>query len=68
MSNFIKYGTNDNTEIWLMKYGFDFEDIEWIKQYIVSIDDNEIVFNSKITELSEQKRELIERYVNTIIG
>ena len=68
MSNFIKYGTNDNTEIWLMKYGFDFEDIEWIKQYIVSIDDNEIVFNSKITELSEQKRELIERYVNTIVG
>ena len=45
MSNYIKYGTNDNTEIWLMKYGFDFEDIEWIKQYVENIDENEIVFN-----------------------
>lgn len=66
MSNYIKYGTNDNTEIWLMKYGFDFEDIEWIKQYVENIDENEIVFNSKIYELPDSKMELIERYVYTI--
>ena len=66
MSNYIKYGTNDNTEIWLMKYGFDFEDIEWIKQYVENIDENEIVFNSKISELPDSKMELIERYVYTI--
>jgi len=66
MSNYIKYGTNDNTEIWLMKYGFDFEDIEWIKQYVEDIDENEIVFNSKIAELPDSKMELIERYVYTI--
>ena len=66
MSNYIKYGTNDNTEIWLMKYGFDFEDIEWIKQYVEDIDENEIVFNSKISELPDSKMELIERYVYTI--
>ena len=66
MSNYIKYGTNDNNEIWLMKYGFDFEDIEWIKQYVENIDENEIVFNSKISELPDSKMELIERYVYTI--
>ena len=67
MSNYIKYGTNDNAEIWLMKYGFDFEDIEWIKGCVESIDENEIIFNSKVLELSENKKNVIERYVNTII-
>lgn len=67
MSNYIKYGTNDNTEIWLMKYGFDFEDIEWIKGYVDSIDENEIIFKNNISELSDTKNNLIERYVNTIV-
>ena len=49
-----------------MKYGFDFEDIEWIKQYVENIDENEIVFNSKIYELPDSKMELIERYVYII--
>ena len=30
ISNFIKFGTNDETEIWLLKYGFSFEEIEKI--------------------------------------
>ena len=28
MANFVKYGTDNEKEIWLLKYGFSFEDIE----------------------------------------
>lgn len=63
LKNYIKYGTNDNLEIWLLKYGFGFEEIEWIKQYVEAIDENEIIFSRNISELSPEKYELIERYV-----
>lgn len=63
LSNYIKYGTNNELEIWLLRYGYGFEEIEWIKAYVVSIDENEIIFSEKINELPENKYELIERYV-----
>ncbi|MBS2098861.1 DEAD/DEAH box helicase [Carboxylicivirga linearis] len=63
LRNYIKYGTNDDVEIWLLRYGFGFEEIEWIKGYIVSIDENEIVFSDEIDGLSDSRYELIERYV-----
>lgn len=63
MSNYVKYGTDDETEIWLLKYGFSFEDIEWILKCIDKIDEQEIVFNSNISTLSEFQLSLIERYL-----
>lgn len=63
MANYIKYGTNDYTEIMLIRYGFEFEDIEWIKEYIVAIDENEIKFSTAISELDEYKFKIIERYI-----
>jgi hypothetical protein len=63
MGNYIKYGTNNEIEIWLLKYGFGFEEIEWITPYIKSIDKNQIVFTDRIEELSPQKMEIIKRYL-----
>jgi len=63
IKNCIQYGTNDPLEIWLIRYGFGFEDIEWIKNYIDSVDENSIKFNSSISALSETKYKLIERYI-----
>lgn len=63
LKNYIRYGTNDELEIWLLRYGYGFEEIEWIKNYVVSIDENEIVFSDDINELPDLKYELIERYV-----
>lgn len=64
LSNYIRYGTNDEIEIWLVRYGFSFDDIDWIKDVIESIDENEIVFNQRINDLEEDKFEIIERFVN----
>jgi len=63
MINYIKYGTNDSREIWLLRYGFDFEDIEWVKGYIESISEIGIQFKSSINELDEESMAVIERFV-----
>ncbi len=64
LSNYIRYGTNDEIEIWLVRYGFSFDDIDWLKEVIDDIDEDEIVFNKGINDLSDDKLEIIERFVN----
>lgn len=63
LMNYIKYGTDDVTEIWLLRYGFDFDDIEWIKPYIQEIDENRIVFNKEVDMLPPEKKAVIERFL-----
>lgn len=63
MKNYIKFGTNSEKEIWLLRYGFSFEDIEWLEEYVDNITANSIHFSSRITELDDDKQKLIERYI-----
>lgn len=65
LSNYIKYGTNDPTEIWLLKYGFSFEEIEELKSHIDKIDETEITFKDSINEFlkSPENSNLIDRYM-----
>lgn len=63
MANYIKFGTADATEIWMLKYGFDFEDIEWLKPYVKSIGEEEICFHSSIAELNNEQKRLIEKFL-----
>ncbi len=65
-ANYIAYGTDDEMEIWLQKYGFEFEDIEWLKPCIDSISKEEIVFNDLINKEieAEEKYEVVKRYLN----
>ncbi|AYN03731.1 DEAD/DEAH box helicase [Flavobacterium sp. 140616W15] len=65
LSNYIKYGTNDDTEIWMLKYGFTFDEIDELKKYIQKIDETEIIFKESISEyiLDEDNYKLIERYL-----
>lgn len=65
LSNYIKYGTNNETEIWLIKYGFSFDEIEKLIEHIDSIDDAEIIFKTSVNEFikDEDNRKLIERYL-----
>lgn len=63
MANYIRYGTNDDVEIWLLRYGFSFEDVDWIKDYVIEINDDEIIFDQSISDLSEKQFNVIERFV-----
>lgn len=62
LTKYIKYGTISDDEIWMLRYGFDFEDIEWIKPCVESIDETEIVFNDKVDLLSEEQVIRIDRF------
>lgn len=64
MKNFIRYGTNNNIEIWLMRYGLSFEEIELLYEYIDTVDENQIVFKKSITDVNIKNYDLIKRYIN----
>ncbi|MWB94345.1 DEAD/DEAH box helicase [Flavobacterium sp. GA093] len=65
LSNYIKYGTNNETEIWLIKYGFSFDEIEELIEHIEKIDETEIIFKESINEFinNPDNLKLIERYL-----
>lgn len=62
MCKYIRYATIDETEIWLLRYGFSFEEIEWIKPIVLSIDETMINFGD-ISNLSEDQLKVIDRYL-----
>lgn len=65
LSNYIKYGTNNETEIWLIKYGFSFDEIEELIEHIEKIDETEIIFKDSINIFIQDpdNLKLIERYI-----
>lgn len=63
-ANYIKYGTNDNKEIWLLKYGVTFEDMSIIKPHIARIDQQEIIVSPTFYQLPQEKQKVIERFIN----
>lgn len=62
LKNYLRYGTNDEVEIWLLKYGFDPEDIEWITDVVAHIDENGISFRDDLSEINDEQLLIIERY------
>lgn len=64
MVNYFQYGTNDEIEIWLMRYGFSIEEAEIIKIFVDDINENEIVFSEKINETKNKNIKVkVEHYI-----
>jgi len=64
MVNYFKYGTNEEVEIWLMRYGFSIEEAEVIKPFVNSINENEIIFTESIHELNNMNIKIrVEYYI-----
>lgn len=64
LAQYFKYGTDNEREIWMLRYGFTFEEIEWVSSCIDSIDESEIVFNDKLEGLSESQLKAVEKYIH----
>lgn len=62
LSQYIKYGTIDEMEILLLRYGYSFETIDWLKNYVYNITENEIIFRN-LDDLSPDKIREIGRYL-----
>lgn len=63
LQNYLKYGTNGQLDIMLLRYGFDFEDFDWLMPCINSISEDGIEFNDHIKTLTEEQYKQIERYI-----
>lgn len=64
MVNYIRYGTNESKEIWLLRYGFTFEEIEIIIEHVQFINEDEIVFSDTISNLEGHHiMSRVERYI-----
>lgn len=64
LSKFIKYGTENERHILMLRYGLTFEDIEVLDEYILFISEEEIVVKKSIYELKENQLSAIKRYIN----
>lgn len=63
LAKFIKYGTDNEKHIWMLRYGMSFEDIDKLETHILSINAEEIVFKESILEVPKEERESIERFI-----
>ena len=63
LAKYFKYGTDNEREIWMLRYGLTFEDIEWADNCIESIDEQEIIFNEKINDLKIAQFKILEQYI-----
>lgn len=63
LANYIKYGTDSDKEIWMLRYGLSFEDMEWAAPCIENINEEEIVFNEEIANLEDEQKAIISPYV-----
>lgn len=64
LAKYIRYGTDNEKHIWMLRYGMSFEDIELLEPHIESIDSEEIVFKDSIYSVPEEMRLSIERFIN----
>ena len=63
LSKYVKYGTDNERYIWMIRYGMSFEDIELLDEHIESINEREIVFKQSINGVSDDKKQSIIRYL-----
>lgn len=64
LANYIKFGTDDKKEIWMLRYGLTFEDIEVLNPHIDNINSEEIVFKKSINDVPVELKQSVTRYLN----
>lgn len=63
LSKYLKFGTDNERYIWMLRYGMSFEDIELLDNHIESISSEEIVFKSSISSVPDDLKLIIERFI-----
>ncbi len=63
LAKYVKYGTDNERYIWMIRYGMTFEDIETLDEHIENINEREIVFKQSINGVPDDKKQSIIRYL-----
>lgn len=62
-ANYMRYGTADEIDILLIRYGFTLDEIDQVAPHVESIDENEIVFKDSVFEINLSRAlKLVNRY------
>lgn len=64
LAKYIRYGTDNERHIWMLRYGMSFEDIETLQKHITEINSEQIVFKESIREVSDENKSSILRFLN----
>lgn len=63
LAKYIKYGTDKERHIWMLRYGMSFEDIDILDRHIEKIDEEQIVFKPSINNIPEEDRAVVNRFM-----
>lgn len=63
LAKYIKYGTDNEKHIWMLRYGLTFEDIEILDKHIDKIGSEAITFKYSINEVPKELKTSINRYL-----
>ena len=63
LAKYIKYGTDNERYIWMLRYGMSYEDIEVLGEHIEDIDERQITFKPSIINVPEEDRTVINRFI-----
>nr|WP_081984051.1 DEAD/DEAH box helicase [Massilia sp. JS1662] len=63
MLELLRFGTNNNVYMLLMRYGFAPESVAEIAPYVLRISEREIVFSPEVANASKNIREMVEWYL-----
>lgn len=64
LARYIKYGTDNERYIWMLRYGMSFEDIEMLDNHIQSINAKKIVFKDSIHHVADEYKQNIVRFLD----
>ncbi|OOG77487.1 DEAD/DEAH box helicase [Algoriphagus sp. A40] len=64
LAKFIKFGTENERHIWMLRYGLSFEDIELLDNHIESITSEAIVFKESINRVPEINKFSVLRFLS----
>lgn len=64
LAKYIKYGTDNERYIWMLRYGLSFEDIEILDTHIEDINSEEIKFKNSIQDVPDKDKLAILRFLN----
>lgn len=63
LAKYIKFGTDEERYIWMLRYGLSFEDIEILDKHIDKIDSEAIVFKKTINDISDEDKSSVLRFL-----
>lgn len=63
VAKYVKYGTDNDRYIWLIRYGLSFEDIEILDEHIETINEKGIIFKPSISDIPNDSKKAIIRYL-----